>query len=224
MAIKDISFDNAPLSEKIAETIREYILKGVLKPGERLTEPRLSDILGISRTPIREALRILEMDGFVTLIPRRGAVVTELTDKDVDEIFILKIRLESLAAKLAVNFMTDADIDKLKDLNEKMKRFNENRNVAGLIKANSEFHDFFIMKSDNQRLIKFLESLQAQFKRATAYSFTEAGRIISVIEEHEDIIQAFQKRDEALVEKLVEKHIQNGWKFIKSKVSQKKTG
>ncbi|KAA0256931.1 GntR family transcriptional regulator [Deferribacter autotrophicus] len=223
MAIRDISIDNAPLSEKIAETIRDYILKGVLKPGERLTEPKLSDILGISRTPIREALRILEMDGFVTIIPRRGAVVTDVTDKDVDEIFVLKIRLESLAARLAVENMLDADIDKLRDINAKLERFNENKNVAGLIKANSDFHDFFIRKSENQRLIKFLESLQSQFKRATAYSFTEAGRIVSVIEEHKEIVEAFEKRDVNLVEKLVERHIQNGWKFIKSKVAKKKT-
>lgn len=222
MAIRDFSIDNAPLSEKIAETIRDYILKGVLKPGERLTEPKLSDILGISRTPIREALRLLEMDGFVEIVPRRGAVVTEITDKDVDEIFILKIRLESLAAKLAVNNMTDVDIDRLEEFNNKLERFYNNKNVAGMIKANSDFHDFFIRKSENQRLIKFLESLLSQFKRATAYSFTETGRIGNVIEEHKEILKAFREKDADLVEKLVEKHIQNGWNFIRSKVSKKR--
>ncbi|MGA1862925.1 GntR family transcriptional regulator [Deferribacter thermophilus] len=221
MAIRDVSIDNTPLSEKIAETIRDYILKGVLKPGERLTEPKLSDILGISRTPIREALRLLEMDGFVEIIPRRGAVVTEITDKDVDEIFILKIRLESLAAKLAVNNMKEVDVERLEELNNRLERFYSNKNVAGMIKANSDFHDYFIRKSENQRLIKFLESLQSQFKRATAYSFTETGRIEHVLNEHKEIIEAFKEKDALKVEKLVEKHIQNGWNFIRSKVSKK---
>jgi DNA-binding GntR family transcriptional regulator len=219
--MKDISIDNTTLSEKIAETIRGYILNGTLKAGDRLTEPKLSEMLGISRTPIREALRLLEMEGFVEIFPRRGAVVSVVTDKDVDDIFVLKMKLESLAAKLAIKNLSFEDIAKLKDINDKMEKYSLTRNVANLIKLNSEFHNLFISKCNNSRLVRFLESLLRQFKRATAYSFTETGRISKVIEEHKEIIDAFEERDADRVEKLVEKHIKNGWNFILNKVSGK---
>ncbi|MCA1980923.1 MAG: GntR family transcriptional regulator, partial [Calditerrivibrio sp.] len=179
--MRDINIDNTPLSEKIAETLRDYIMRGSLRPGERLTEPKLSSMLGISRTPIREALRLLENEGFIDIFPRRGAVVSDITAKDVDEIFVIKTKLESLAAKLSVAFLTDLDIKRLSELNDKMGRYAESKNVVSLIKLNAEFHNIFIDKSNNSRLIKFIESLNKQFKRVTAYSFTELGRIKKVL-------------------------------------------
>ncbi|MCX8085253.1 MAG: GntR family transcriptional regulator [Calditerrivibrio sp.] len=217
--MKDINIDNTPLSEKIAETLREYIMKGNLKPGERLTEPKLSAMLGISRTPIREALRLLENEGFIDIFPRRGAVVSNITPKDVDEIFLIKTKLESLAAKLAVDNLSETDIKKLIEINEKMVKYSESKNVVSLIKLNSEFHNIFIERSNNSRLIKFIESLNKQFKRVTAYSFTELGRIKKVLEEHNSIIEAFQKRDQDEVERLVEVHVRNGWQFIRSRMN-----
>lgn len=219
--MKDINIDNTPLSEKIAETLRDYIMKGSLKPGERLTEPKLSSMLGISRTPIREALRLLENEGFIDIFPRRGAVVSDITAKDVDEIFVIKSKLESLAAKLSVEFLTDMDIKKLSELNEKMGRYAESKNVVSLIKLNAEFHNIFIEKSNNSRLIKFIESLNKQFKRVTAYSFTELGRIKKVLDEHQQIIEAFEQRDADKVEILVDRHVHNGWNFIRSRIEQK---
>jgi DNA-binding GntR family transcriptional regulator len=221
--MKDINIDNTPLSEKIAETLREYIMKGNLKPGERLTEPKLSAMLGISRTPIREALRLLETEGFIDIYPRRGAVVSDITSKDVDEIFVIKTKLESLAARLAVEYISDSDIKKMIDINDKMTKYAESQNVVNLIKLNAEFHNIFIEKSNNQRLIKFIESLNKQFKRVTAYSFTEAGRIKKVIEEHKNIIEAFEKRDPDKVEQYVDCHVKNGWQFIRSRMNYKRS-
>lgn len=219
--MKDINIDNTPLSEKIAETLREYIMKGSLKPGERLTEPKLSAMLGISRTPIREALRLLENEGFIDIYPRRGAVVSDITSKDVDEIFIIKTKLESLAARLAVENISEADIKKMMDINEKMMKYSESKNVVNLIKLNADFHNIFIEKCNNSRLIKFIESLNKQFKRVTAYSFTETGRIKKVLEEHKNIIDAFVNRDAEKVEQLVDIHVKNGWQFIKSRMNYK---
>jgi DNA-binding GntR family transcriptional regulator len=216
VAVKDINIDNTPLSERIAETIRNNILKGVIKPGERLVEPKLSEQLGISRTPIREALRHLENEGFIEIIPRRGAIVTEITDKDVDEIFVIKIRLEALAARLAAERMAKDDIDKMKDLASKVKEGSSK--VTHMVNWNSDFHDMFIKKCGNERLIKILESLQQQFKRATVFSFSETGRTQEVAKEHASIIEAFENRDREKVEKLVETHNRNGWEFIRAKV------
>ncbi len=218
--MKEISIDNTPLSEKIAETIRGYILKGTLRSGERLTEPSLSKLLGISRTPIREALRLLEIEGFVEIIPRRGAVVTTITDKDIDEIFELKIHLEALAAKNSANTMTDQDITRLKNINNKIRSLIGTNNISQLVKLNSEFHNAFMQKCNNGRLLKFLESISLQFKMATAYSFSVTGRIKEVVREHEMLIEAFEKRDLDEVERIVKLHNENGWKFIRMRVSE----
>lgn len=216
MGVRDINIDNTPLSEKIAETIRTNILKGIIKPGERLVEPKLSEQLGISRTPIREALRNLESEGFIEIIPRRGAVVTQITDKDVDEIFIIKMRLESLAARLATERLTNADIEKMKDLALRVRE--STSKVGHKVNWNSEFHEVFIQNCGNDRLIKILAGLQQQFKRATVFSFSETGRTIEVAEEHQNIISAFESRDKDMAEKLVENHIRNGWEFIRSRM------
>jgi len=220
MAAKEINIDNTPLSERIADTIRSNILKGALEPGERLIEPKLSEQMGISRTPIREALRLLEGEGFIEIIPRRGAVVTEVTDKDVDEIFIIKMKLESLAAKLSVEFLDDSDIQKLKQISEKITKGSP-KGYSQLVTWNAEFHNVFIYKCGNDRLIKILESLQQQYKRATVYSYTESKRVRGVDEEHEVIIKAFLDRDADKVEQLVADHIKNGWDFIKSRLGEK---
>jgi DNA-binding GntR family transcriptional regulator len=218
--MKEITIDNTPLSERIAETIRGYILKGTLKAGERLTEPSLSKLLGISRTPIREALRLLEIEGFVEIIPRRGAIVTTITDKDVDEIFELKIHLEALAAKNSARYMSEQDIAKLKTINTKIQNLIGTNNISQLVKLNSEFHYSFMQKCNNGRLLKFLESISLQFKMATAYSFSVTGRIKEVVNEHELLIKAFEDKDVDEVERIVKLHNENGWNFIKMRVSE----
>lgn len=219
MAAKDINIDNTPLSEKIALTIRNNIIKGIIKPGERLVEPKLSEMLGISRTPIREALRLLEMEGFIEIIPRRGAVVTTLTRKDIDDIFVIKMKLEPLASKLAVKLLEKSDIDKMKELSAKME-VGSAKGVTQLINWNYDFHNIFIYKCGNERLIKMLEGLQQQFKRATVYSFTTEGRTRKVNEEHDELIEAFEQQDEATVEKIVENHVYNGWQFIRTQFEE----
>lgn len=214
MGTKDINIDNTPLSEKIAMTIRNNIIKGIIKPGERLVEPKLSEMLGISRTPIREALRLLEMEGFIEIIPRRGAVVTTLTEKDIDDIFVIKMKLEPLASKLAVHHLDKSDIDKMRDLIKKMDS-GSSRVVSQMINWNYDFHRIFIYKCGNERLIKMLEGLQQQFKRATVFSFSIDGRTQEVRDEHGELLEAFEKKDEDAVERVVEKHVYNGWQFIR---------
>lgn len=216
---KDINIDNTPLSEKIALTIRNNIIKGVIKPGERLVEPKLSEQLGISRTPIREALRLLEMEGFIDIIPRRGAIVTTLSRKDIDDIFIIKMNLEPLASKLAVEYLEKSDMDKMRELATKMNAGSA-KGVTQLINWNYDFHNIFIYKCNNDRLIRMLEGLQQQFKRATVYSFTTEGRTKQVNEEHMELIEAFEMKNEAAVEKIVADHVYKGWQFIRTQFEE----
>jgi len=219
LGVKDINIDNTPLSEKIAHTIRNNIIKGIIKPGERLVEPKLSEMMGISRTPIREALRLLEMEGFIEIIPRRGAVVTTLSRKDIDDIFVIKMKLEPLASGLSVNYLSKNDLDKMQELADKLESGSA-KGVTQLINWNYDFHNIFIYKCGNDRLIKMLEGLQQQFKRATVYSFSTEGRAKEVNEEHDDLMTAFREKNSKRVEEIVEEHVYNGWQFIRAQFEE----
>ncbi len=118
---QEVFIESKPLREKIADKIRADIIKGVYKKnGERLVEPKLAKNLGISRTPIREALRQLEAEGFIEIVPRRGAIVKELTIKDIDDLYAIKANLEGLAARQAVIHMTDEQLETLININKKV--------------------------------------------------------------------------------------------------------
>ena len=110
------------LREKILEMIRDAILKGTMKPGERVSEPELAERFGISRTPIREAFRQLESEGYLEVIPRKGAVVASLSERDIEEFYAIKILLEGFAAKMAAEKLTEKDIDRLESINERLKK------------------------------------------------------------------------------------------------------
>jgi DNA-binding GntR family transcriptional regulator len=217
MKKEKMNIDKSTLSEKVSTLISDMILKGIFKPGERLTETGLSKKLGFSRTPIREALRSLEKEGFVYIVPRKGATVTLLTDRDIEEIFLLKYRLETLAVVLALEHINDEDINYLKRLNRKLRELKKSKSISNLIDINSKFHSYIINKCYNHRLIKMLDDIFAQFNRATAFSFGDESRIDEVILEHEEITEAIEKRDEKMVESAMEKHVYKGWQFIKDK-------
>ena len=218
---KKINVDRSTLSEKVSAIISDMILKGVFKPGERLTETGLSKLLGFSRTPIREALRSLEKEGFLYIIPRKGARVATLTSQDIEEIFLLKYKFETLAFVLAIKHIDEDDIEYLEHLNKKLKGLKKSKSVTGLIDINSRFHLYIVEKCSNQRLIKVLNDIFAQFNRATAFSFVDDTRIDEVSAEHEDILEAIKRRDEKLVEKAMEEHVYKGWQFIKDKFATK---
>ena len=124
------------------------------------------------------------------------------------------MKLEPLASKLAVNNLDSHDLDKMRELVKKMDS-GTSRAVSQMIHWNYDFHRIFIYKCGNDRLIKMLEGLQQQFKRATVFSFSIEGRTQEVSDEHNDLLKAFEVRDPEKVEKVVEKHVYNGWQFIK---------
>ena len=103
------------LREKILETIRDAILKGTMKPGERVSEPDLAERFGISRTPIREAFRQLESEGYLEVVPRKGAVVASLSERDIEEFYAIKIILEGFAARMAADKLTAKEIERLEN-------------------------------------------------------------------------------------------------------------
>jgi len=198
------------LRERILETIRDAIMSGALKPGEKVAEPELAERFGISRTPIREAFRQLESEGYLTVIPRKGAVVVSFSQKDVEEFYAIKSILEGYAARRACENMTDRDIEKLRSVNEKLRTLAREGDVKHFFKIHNDFHDLFIKAADNEKLIELINNLMQKFQRLRIASLSLPGRMQISVEEHDKIIDAFELRNGEQAEKLVRKNAEYG--------------
>lgn len=202
------------LREKILETIREAIIKGTLKPGEKVAEPELAERFGISRTPIREAFRQLESEGFLVVIPRKGAVVVSFSPKEIEEFYAIKSILEGYAARRACENLSDREIEKLKGINDKLRQMADEDDIKHFFKVHNEFHELFIRAADNEKLHELISSLLGKFQRLRLTSLSLPGRMSVSVQEHEKIIEAFRDRDAELAEQLVRKNAEYGGKVL----------
>jgi len=191
------------LREKILETIRDAILKGNMKPGERVSEPELAERFGISRTPIREAFRQLESEGYLEVIPRKGAVVASLSERDVEEFYAIKTILEGFAAKMAAENLTAKDIERLESINERLQQIAQDGDVKTFFRVHNEFHEVFIKAAGNEKLYEMINQLVMRFKRLRLASLSQPGRMEISVEEHRNMIQAFKNHDGDRADSLV---------------------
>jgi len=197
----------ASLVTQITQFLTNAIIEGRLKEGERLIENELQRKFGISRAPIRESFRILEKNGLVITIPRKGTFVRKITQKDIEEIFPIIALLEGLAARLAVSQLENDDIEEMKLALTKMTDAAEKKDFESYINYHTEYHEIFIYASKNETLIGLLENLRRQniwFRSAYRYvqeSFEYTLRV------HREIIDLFIKKDAERLEALVNEHI-----------------
>lgn len=208
------------LREKILETIRESILRGQLKPGEKVAEPELAERFGISRTPIREAFRQLESEGYLTVIPRKGAVVTALSERAVEEFYAIKSILEGYAAQMAAENMTDKEIEKLEGINQKLQELADEGDVKTFFKVHNEFHEVFIRAAGNEKLLELINQLMLKFNRFRLASLSLPGRMEISVKEHEKIIRAFKRKDGAQADALVRKTASFGGQVLIQSMAQ----
>jgi DNA-binding GntR family transcriptional regulator len=202
------------LSEDIAESIKTAIIKGKFRPGEKISEGELAESMGISRTPLREAFRKLENEGFIEIIPRKGAVVTEIDADETYHLYEIKSTLEGLAARLACVNMQDKDLDKLGKINKELRELIDKNDFEAFYKAHTRFHEGFVKLSGNRRLIQIISNLNDHFKRFGIVSLALPGQYESAIRQHEKIIAAFRKGDEKLVEERVRDNVMTGGKVL----------
>ncbi len=202
------------LREKILENIRDAIISGSLKAGSRVSEPELAERYGISRTPIREAFRQLESEGYLTVIPRRGAVVSEFSEKDVEEFYAIKSILEGYAARRACEKLTDKELGRLQAINDRLSELAEHNDIKTFFKIHSDFHDTFIKAADNEKLRDLINSLVTRFQRLRLMSLSLPGRMRISVQEHEKIIDAFSRKDAETAESLVRKNAEFGGKVL----------
>jgi DNA-binding GntR family transcriptional regulator len=202
------------LRERILETIRDAIMAGTLKPGEKVAEPELASRFGISRTPIREAFRQLESEGYLTVIPRKGALVAAFSPKDVEEFYAIKSILEGYAARKACIRLSTREINKLEAINEKLREIANEGDVRHFFKVHNSFHELFIKGAGNEKLAEMIGALVKKFQRLRLASLSKPGRMKISVEEHEKIIEAFRGRNEAMAEMLVQKNAEYGGKVL----------
>ena len=202
------------LRESILETIRDAIISGSLKPGEKVAEPELAERFGISRTPIREAFRQLESEGYLTVVPRKGAVVVTFSQRDVEEFYAIKSILEGYAARKACEKLTPREIDKLQSINDKLRVLADEGDVRHFFKVHDNFHELFVRAADNEKLTEMILNLVGRFQRLRIASLSLSGRMAFSVQEHQKIIDAFRNGDAGLAENLVRSNAEYGGKVL----------
>jgi DNA-binding GntR family transcriptional regulator len=195
--------------ERIANLVRDLIVTGELEPGARVAEEDIAARYKASRTPVREALRQLESEGFLTILAWRGAVVNPITAEDVEEFYEVKGLLEGYAAQKATSILGDEDIHRMQELNQELKRCYEGGDTDGMIHAHNEFHEVFFQACGNERLSGLIKSLVHQNQRfRIALSYTES--IEQSLDVHDQIIDAFRKKDAEQAQALVMQNARDG--------------
>lgn len=187
-----------PLRDVVFHTLRDAILHGDLKPGERLMEIKLANRLGVSRTPIREAIRMLELEGLVIMLPRKGAQVAQITEKDLKDVLEVRMGLEELAVKFACERITDDQLEAMKAAADRFAQTVKDTSeddITHLAVADVDFHDLIYKATDNQRLIQLINNLREQMYRYRIEYLKDVDVRSSLIEEHDAIYQALKNRD-----------------------------
>lgn len=177
-----------PLRDVVFNTLRKAILRGELKQGERLMEIQLANKLGVSRTPIREAIRKLELEGLVLMIPRKGAEVAQITEKNMQDVLEVRKALEELSVQLACERITPEQVEEMKMAAEDFRKVLKSGDVTKIAEADVKFHDIIFAATNNQRLITLLNNLREQMYRFRVEYLKQKECYPQLLEEHDKLI------------------------------------
>lgn len=207
-----------PLRDRIADSIRTSIIDGRVQPGERLTEPEVAKMLGVSRTPVREAFFRLISEGFVDAAPRRGVVVADLSPQDAEETYVLKGALEALAATLAVERVTKELPNELDRINEELRQAVEASpiDMGRVLDLNNRFHQTFSDASGNRKLSRLVTVYRRQTLRYNYIYLSAVSRLRQSVEEHRAMIDALRRKDADEVGRLVRLHNEAAFRSLRT--------
>lgn len=198
-----------PLRDVVFNTLRRAILRGELLPGERLMEIQLAQRLGVSRTPVREAIRKLELEGLVTMIPRKGAEVAQITVSDLKDVLEVRIALEELAVKDACENITEEQLAALRSANEEFRRVLQEGDLMTCGQADIKFHEIIYRATNNKRLLQMLSNIREQMYRYRMEYLKDHSKHEALVCEHEKICQALQEHDREKAGEAIRVHIEN---------------
>lgn len=206
--------------EEVYESLRRSILHGHLKAGERLIEEKIARQMGISRTPVREALHKLEQEELVVRLPKKGFAVREFTKADVEEIFGIRAALESYAASLATLHIPSERIEALERNLDETRRAMEKGEYDRVIRLHTEFHNDLYKACKSKKLLGMINTYSDYFYRYRPALVHSASGFQSSLEDHRQMLEAMKKRDPQRVEKLVRKHLDRGKRIILKEVEE----
>lgn len=212
-----------PLRDVVFNTLRQAILRGELKPGERLMEIQLANKLGVSRTPIREAIRKLELEGLVLMIPRKGAEVAEITEKSLRDVLEVRKALEELAVQLCCDKITNEEIKELENAAKDFKLAVKSGDITEIAEADVRYHDVIYMATGNQKLIQLLNNLREQMYRYRMEYLKSDDVYPHLILEHEEISRHIAQKEKEKATKIVCRHIDNQVEGVIDTIRMKKS-
>ena len=209
-----------PLREVVFKTLRQSILTGELKPGERLMEIHLAEKLGVSRTPIREAIRKLELEGLVTMIPRRGAEVAKISEKNLKDVLEVRTCLDSLAVRLACQRITDEQIDDLKKACDDFVLATKTGEATAITKADVNLHDVIVRATGNERLQQMINTLSEQMYRYRVEYLKDENNYPTLMKEHKDIVEGLVRKNKTQVTETMHQHVKNQAVAVKAMIQE----
>lgn len=198
-----------PLRDMVFDVLMNAIMRGQLSPGERLLEVQLAEEMGVSRTPVREAIRRLELEGFVVMLPRKGAYVAGLSIDDVENVYEIRTALETLAVRLAAQRMVDEDYRQLDELVERMQATWQEGDVDAWVKLDANFHELLYRFSRNDRLVQLMSNVMEQISRYRILSLANVEVRHNSLAEHQEVISALRLRDSEEAAAAAARHIEN---------------
>jgi len=213
---------NLPLRDVVFNTLRQAILRGELKPGERLMEIQLANKLGVSRTPVREALHKLEQEGLVLTIPRKGAEVADISEKSLHDVLEVRRALEALAIQLACDKMTVVQIQELADAAQAFRDTLGSDDITRIAEADVAFHDVIHLATGNQRLIQLLNNLREQMYRFRVEHLKKEYYYPQLLKEHEEMIRYIKARKKDEATKIAGQHVDNQVDAVMDMIHTKK--
>lgn len=206
--------ESLPLRDVVCNTLRRAILLGELKPGERLMEIHLADRLGVSRTPIREAIRRLELEGLVTMVPRKGAEVAQITEKSMKDVLEVRRALDALCAELACDRITAEELESLRLACENFETAVRTAGAKEIAHADVTLHDIIVRATGNQLLIQLVNNLSEQMYRYRFEYIKDTSQHETLVDEHRIIYQSILNKDKQTAAEAAKTHIDNQEKAI----------
>lgn len=205
--LSDMQDTGYSLRSKIYNQLKNAILNGVYKPGESLIEMKVAKEMGVSRTPVREAIRQLELEGLVSSIPNKGVIVEGVTEQDVEDIYTIRKMIEGLAARWAAEKITDEQLKEMKDVIELMEFYTEKGELDKLSELDTQFHDIIFRACNSRPLESVLTNFHHFIQRARFVSIKADGRASVSLEEHANIYNALASHDPDAAEKAMVRHV-----------------
>lgn len=197
------------LHSRVFNQIRNDILNGVYEPGDNLIETKLSEEMGVSRTPVREALRQLELEGLVQSVPNKGVTVKGVSEQDIQDIYTIRMLIEGLAARWAAEKITPSELEELKEAVDLEEFYTKKSDYGHLLRFDTRFHDIIFRASKSMPLMHTLSTFHHYVQKARKASMSSPRRAEEVLEEHKAILQAIIDKDAEKAEQLTTQHVKN---------------